>query len=796
MSISAILENQPASEDKLPEIGRHVTPRVVNYEDGRALVVIKLAGMAFESLPDSDIKVRFDSLNRIFAALAKTKGKRLTFWTTLRREKVRFASKYDFNSEFMRQFATAYLARFNTGNFYENTFYISALLKYDDTEDGAAELEDVADQLLNGLSAYDPEPLTTYERDGIMFSKVYSFLGWLLNGVEEEIPVLASPAKELIPSSWLHWGYDNQEIRPESRTRTRFATSYDLKDFPQTKSGVFDKVLPLPAEFTFTQSFVCLPTYAAQEAIKTQISKLESVGDQAKHELAELKEALGYLSSGELAFGEYHGALTVFGETETKSADAGTLVSTAFLTDCGTRFVKAVLSAPYTYLSHVPGAKIRPRTMLKSTRSLAAAFGMHNYSTGKSSGNPLGDGSAIMPLQTLSESVYSFNFHYSKEGQNNTGEKVAGHTMILGTTGSGKTTLETALIGFTERFNTKIFALDKDEGLKIFIAHMGGVYYTVRAGEPTNLAPFQLPDTPFNREHLYDLVTICGRDNEGKVTAEEKKQIKVAVDAVFGLPVELRQFSRLLENIPNVGGNCLAERLGQWCYAANGRYAWALDNVGVGNLGITNEHVVGFDVSDFLKEGYEPTEPVLAYLFHLKKLMQRKGGLLATIIEEFHVPVRYPATARVIEDVLNTGRKRYEFLVMASLSPEKAIKSEIFEAIRDLTQTKIYLPNPQAEFESYKRCGLTQKEFDKLKELDPTSRTFLIKQGHQSCFAKLDLYGMDDAIAVLSGDTENVAIFDAVIQEVGTDPEVWMPLFQQRRAGKKQRARAVSMPEG
>jgi len=792
MSISAILKNQPASEDKLPDIGRHVTPRVVNYEDGRALVVIKLAGMPFESLPDSDVKVRFNSLNRVFAALAKTKGKRLSFWTTLRREKVRFANKYQFKSAFMRQFSSSYLARFNTGNFYENTFYISALLKYDNPDEGAAELEDVADQLLKGLSAYDPEPLSTYERSGIMFSKVYSFLGWLLNGVEEEIPVLASPAKELIPSSWLHWGYDDQEIRGDSGTR--FATNYDLKEFPSTKSGVFDKVLALPAEFTFTQSFACLPTHAAQEAIKAQISKLESVGDQAKHEIAELKQALGYLSSGELAFGEYHGALTVFGDTEAKALEAGTLMSTAFLTDCGARFVKAVLSAPYTYLSHIPGAKIIPRPVPKSTRSLAAAFGMHNYSTGKSSGNPLGDGSAIMPLETLAGSLYSFNFHYTREGQDNTGEKVAGHTMILGTTGSGKTTVETVAVGFTERFDNKLFALDKDEGLKIYILTRGGVYYTIRAGEPTGFAPFQLPDTPFTREHLYDLVTTCGRDGDGKVTAEEKKQIKSAVDAVFGLPLHLRQFSRLLENIPNLGGNCLAERLGQWCHATDGRFAWALDNVGIGYVGVANEHIVGFDVSDFLKDGYEPTEPVLAHLFHLKKLMQRQGGLLTTIVEEFQVPVRYPTTAKVMLDVLNTGRKRDEWLVMLSLSPENAIKSDIFEAIRDLTPTKIFLPNPQAEFESYKRCGLTQKEFDKLRELDPTSRTFLIKQGHQSCFAKLDLYGMDDALAVLSGSTENVAILDAVIQEVGTDPEAWMPLFQQRRAGKKQRTPKASMP--
>lgn len=780
-----VLYNQPALQDKLPKIGRHVSPHVVNYDDGRALLVIRLSGIAFESMSEGEIESRFNQRNRVLAAAGKSKGNRLAFWTTLTRRKISFDSKFAFKSGFMKQFASRYLNRFTSGNYYENVFYISALLKYDDLDEGVAELEDLGTQLLKSLSGYDPEILGTYERNGILFSDVYKFLGFLVNGVEEEMPVFAGPAAEGIPSAWLHFGYEVLEIRAENRTR--FAVQYDLKEFAErTKNGMLDPILALPAEYTFTQGFRCLGILEAKKAISAQANKLRSVKDKAGHQLKELENAEAYVSTGELAFADYHGALTVYGDTEAQAVEAGTLVSTCFLAECGTRFVKATASARFTYVSHVPGAKKIPRPMPKASRNLAASFSMHTYSSGKSSGNPIGDGSAVMPLQTLAGSLYSFNFHYSKEDEDSQGEKLAGHTMILGTTGSGKTTLETALIGFLERFDLKIFALDKDEGLKLFIAALGGVYYTIRAGEPTGLSPFQLPDTAENREFLYELVTACGRDEKGQITAEEERQIKIAVDAVVGLDLEHRQFSRLLENIPDIGGNCLAARLGKWCHAANGRFAWALDNATGGNVGITSEPIIGFDVSDFLKPDYEPTEPVLAYLLHLKKLMQRKGGLLATVIEEFHVPAMYPTTAAMMFDVLKTGRKRDEFMVMPSQSPEDAIKSKIFDAIRDLTVTKIYLPNPSAEFESYQRCGLTRKEFDQLKELEIDSRTFLVKQGNQSCFAKLDLYGMDDDISILSGNTENVSIFNDVVSEVGVDPDAWMPVFQQRRRGKRQ----------
>ncbi|MFC0134532.1 transporter [Massilia eurypsychrophila] len=793
MSTSAIskplseseLRSLPAIEAQLPKLRRHVTPRVVNYEDGRALLVIKLAGMPFESMDDAIIVNRFNSRNRLIAALAKDKGRRLSFSTTLDRKRVAFSSLFKFKSAFMRQFSEKYLSRFNTGKYFSNDFYISLILKHDDVEEGAAELEEVGNQLMKALNVYDPEYLETYVENGVMFSKTYEYLGFLVNGVWEKQPVLACPAAESIPSSWLHFGYETLEIRGEGVTR--FATNYDLKDFPDdTVWGMFDKVLALPAEFTLTQSFMCMAVFEQQEALQSQINNLTAVGDAADHQIKDLQQAKGYIATGELAFGEYHCALTVYGDTKAEAVDNGTLVTGTFLGECGARFIRANQSAKFTYQSHVPGAKVKPRPMMKSSRNLAASFGMHNYSTGKAEGNPIGDGSALLPLQTTSSSLYSFNFHHSKKDEDNQGEKIAGSCLILGATGAGKTTLQTVTIGFLERFDAKIFALDKDEGLKIFIAALGGVYYSLKAGERTGLAPFQLPDTPKTRQFLYGLVKTCGKNDKGTVTDEEGNDIKAAVDAVLDLPWEHRRFSRMLENITDIGGNCLAQRLAKWCESRNGEFAWALDNVG-DNIGVISEMRVGFDVSDFLVDNYQPTEPILAYLFHLKSLMQEKGGLLTTVISEFHIPAKYPTTYKMMFDVLKTGRKRDEHLVLDSQSPEDAIDSPIFAAIRDQTPTKIFLPNPSAEFASYERCGMTYKEFAALKDLELDSRTFLIKQGNQSCFAKLDLYGMDDEISVLSGNTENVAIFNEIVAEFGADPDVWLPIFQARRKGKRKK---------
>ena len=57
---------------------------------------------------------------------------------------------------------------------------------------------------------------------------------------------------------------------------------------------------------------------------------------------------------------------------------------------------------------------------------------------------------------------------------------------------------------------------------------------------------------------------------------------------------------------------------------------------------------------------------------------------------------------------------------------------------------------------------------------------FLIKHGQDSVIAKLDLGSMPDLIKVLSGRTETVAELHALIERVGDDPKVWLPIFMGR----------------
>ncbi|CAM4327914.1 conjugal transfer protein [Taylorella equigenitalis] len=779
----------------MPKISHHVTPELISYEDGYLAWVIQVDGMPFESQNNSHIITHFEQLNNLLTAIGKTTGNRLALWTTLQRKKRQFEREYSVDNLFTNEFLSKYVEKFKESSYFSNYFYITGVLKIDDIDEGIKEANELIALMLNGLQAYTPTLLKAYTEEDVMFSEIWEFFATLINYKHEQIPETHISQKNVIGNTDLHFGTDVCQLRTQSETL--YCVSFDLKDFGISKPKILVDILNLPFEFTLTQSFVFVNSAEMQGVIDKQLNNLVSAGDLAIHQQEELLYGKGFLSAGELMFGEYHSCLVVYGESPSVASQNGSKAVSRFLNAGGFRFTKAGLSAPATYFSQIPKSPLRPRKYPKTTQNLATTFGMHNYSAGKEIGNPIGDGTAIMPLKTVSNTIYDFNFHYSNVNEDNLGDKIAGHTLILGATGTGKTTLETSLLTFTNRFNPYLFVMDLDEGMKIFLSALGGTYFTFEEGKPTGLNPFQIEDTPANREFLYTLVGVCGRNVDGTVTADEEGQIKLAVDTLFNIiDFENRNFSTLLQSIPyqNENPNSLRTRLSKWCRSTDGRFSWCLDN----ETNIFNHHEftkIGFDLTDILQDKYPPTEPVLLYLFYLRSLMMervaKEDGILCTVIEEFWYPLRFSTTSELILKMLKTDRKLGGWCVLTSQSPEDAITSDIFPAIVQQTPTKVFLPNPDAVYEGrYEFVGITRKEFDELVKLSLDSRTFLVKQSKQSAFAKLDLYGFSDEMAVLSGNSANNELLDEIIKRVDSkNPDVWYPIFKEtineRRKAKK-----------
>ena len=79
---------------------------------------------------------------------------------------------------------------------------------------------------------------------------------------------------------------------------------------------------------------------------------------------------------------------------------------------------------------------------------------------------------------------------------------------------------------------------------------------------------------------------------------------------------------------------------------------------------------------------------------------------------------------------------------------------------------------------------LSEREFNLVKTTDPSTRFFLVKQDNDGVIARIDLGGMDDVIRVLSARIDTVILMDEIIDEVGEDPDDWLPIYYERSRPK------------
>ena len=192
--------------------------------------------------------------------------------------------------------------------------------------------------------------------------------------------------------------------------------------------------------------------------------------------------------------------------------------------------------------------------------------------------------------------------------------------------------------------------------------------------------------------------------------------------------------------------------------------------------------MVGFDVTEFL-DNDETRTPTILYLFHrIESLMD--GRRIPIFMDEFWKLLDDPAFEDLARNKLVTIRKQDGFLVMFTQSPQQVLKSPIAYAIISQTATKIFLPNPEADFDDYVNgFKLTQREYEIVKSLGEKSRQFLIKQGSNSVVAELNLRGFDDELAVLSGNTATSQLAEQLVAQLGDNPAIWLPEFHRIRKG-------------
>lgn len=756
------------------------------------LQVIKLDGFAFETADDEDVDMKKMVRNSLFKSMAD--GSYAVWFHTIRRRQ----SAYPAGKQppgFAAYVDRLWREKHHSKDSYVNELYITVVRKADTKgvakvghylkkaseaankaaqnsamHEAQKELSEAVQRLAATLKDYGARILTTYENKHGVFSEPLEFLAKLVNcGFTQPMRYTATDLSRTLPIHRLYFG--DRAIEVTGGPKKRFAGVVGIKEYaPATAAGLLDGFLQLPFEFIISQCFLFNNRSGIIGSMRIQQRRMMAAEDPAISQIAELSDALDMAVSGHVAFGEHQMTVMCF---EENMVDLEKVMSMAIaeLVNLGVNPVREKFVMEPCYWSQLPGnGDFVARKSKINTMNLAGFASLHNYPTGKMSGNHWGD--AVTVFDTTSGTPYFFNFH----------NRDVGHSTIIGPTGAGKTVLLNFLAAQAQKFNCRTFFFDKDRGAEIFIRAIGGKYTVIEPGKPCRFNPLQLPDTPENRtflgEWLHALVTV----HDEPFTAEDMARINEAVAGNYKLAKKDRVLRNIAPFLGIEGPGTIAGRLRMW--HSGGSYAGLFDNdVDIVDFSIGNSF--GFEMGEVLKERVS-LAPTLLYLFHRISL-SLDGTPTLIVLDEAWALIDNKIFAGRIRDWLKTLRKLNGMVVFATQSVEDATNSAISETLIQQTATQIFLPNPKAN-DAYKKAFMvSDREFNLLKTTDPGSRFFLVKQGKDVVVARLDLSGMDDVINILSARAETVALLDHIRAEVGDEPEAWMPIFQQRMKLEKEK---------
>lgn len=789
-------------------LSSHVAPAVVKTTGGDYLLTWHLEGLPFVGREEWELEHKHNTFNRLLQSLRAPDFVNVAFWVHDIRRRRQLKGRSRFKDRFNQEVSDTYMDMLSSQRIMQNELYLTMIYrpivagkrfveKSGNLDRLKAEEEQAIDKLLElagnveaVIRDYAPYRLGMYEAsNGVVFSETLEFFGYLLNRIDEPVPVLPAPIAEYLPVSRHMFSPKTGDfVINTPNGSNHFGAILNVKEFAEgTWPGILNGLKYLDFEYVITHSFSPMGRQDALKVLDRTKGMMISSGDKAVSQIIELDHAMDQLSSGNFVLGEYHYIIAVYGDSQINLAN-NVSMTRAELSNAGFVSAKEDLAVTSSFYSQIP-ANWRYRTRLATLSSLnfLGLSPLHNFATGKQYNNPWGD--CVTTLQTTNGQPYYFNFHATHPAENSLGEKAIANTMVIGKSGTGKTALINFLLSQVQKYDPAptIFFFDKDRGAEIFVRACGGNYLALENGRATGFNPFQCERSEANVQFLADLVKVLA--GKTQYSAREEEDIFRGVESMLDTPMHLRSMTNFQKSLPNMGDDGLYARMRRW--TSGNSLGWVFDNPR-DTIDLQKANIIGFDYTDVI-DNPEVRVPVIQYLLHrLESLID--GRRLIYVMDEFwKILDGSGGLKEFAKNKQKTIRKQNGLGIFATQSPEDALNSDIAAALIEQTATLILLPNPNASRADYiDGLKLTEAEFKVVTALDERSRCFLVKQGHASNVCQLNLRGMDDILSVISASTDNIEVMHRVLQDAAAreqvleaelTPEQWLTDFYQRRKG-------------
>lgn len=763
--LSRLFRRERLVDSYLP-LFHHLTDQVVLLDDDSLLAFLEFRGLPWETRGLDDLEIEFRRLISIYNNVAHES-------VVCHKYRCRgyadpaIYPKSQFRSELARTIDTKYREWLFDKRLYDNSLFYGVQIRAsriadetaqdkveqaadDETSDDRRDrLEGIISYLTQNLAAYRPRRIGVRRpKTGGCFSEIAEVLVYALTGRKRAIPLTTGRLGSSMLSERIYVGWETIEFQGPGDTW--FAAAFGMRHYPkETHVGLMNRLLSSTYCCTLYQSFRFVPTHKMQSVMNKKKNAIIAGNSVMRSQVQMLSDAADALGSTNFVMGDHCLTLLAFAPT-TKAMKTVATNAWVDMSLSSATIAREGIALEAALFSTCPGnLHLRPRPGYISSLNMACFESLHAYPTGERRGY-WGDPFAI--FRTISGEAYFFHAHVND----------VGNIFVCGRVGSGKTVMLAFLIAQSERFDATCIVWDKDYGLKIFIISIGGIYLELDPVE-TGLAPLKrLDDTPEDRFFLIRLIRSCIlSDGGGSLTADQDRRLALAVRMVMQLPREDRWMEEVVAFL-GVDENGAGARLEKWCWGNEfgGIIDCPEDRISF------DAKVLGFDQTKFI-DNAEIRGQIIATIYHYSgKLID--GRNLVFIHDEFWKALIDKWTRDLANDELKTFRKLNVPIFLATQSPHDALASEIGHTIREQCPTKIFfsLTNPQWSDLGDEGFGLTETEFDIVRELPAGSGDFLIKQDDKSVKASLPLQDMQEQLSIMSGREQETRLFDRIMKRV------------------------------
>jgi type IV secretion system protein VirB4 len=267
----------------------------------------------------------------------------------------------------------------------------------------------------------------------------------------------------------------------------------------------------------------------------------------------------------------------------------------------------------------------------------------------------------------------------------------------------------------------------------------------ITPGQSVRLNPFSLADTKGNRDFLAlwigELMDPTGRGiSEGLLAF-----LHEVVAQLYALPLQERSL-HMVHQLCAQKDPQLGMMLASW---VSDPEKAALFGAGADDTPL-EQHLLALDVSR-LRDRQDLLVPVVSYALH-RITTQLKGEPAVIVLDEGWRLLNNPAFAPRLKPWLEFLRSKNVAVIFTTEYPQDATEYPFHKAICEQVQTQFFMPDASAGRVYFDGFGLSGDEIDYLQAMDASEeRHFLMKRATDTVVATLDLSGMDEALAVLSG---------------------------------------------